>query len=108
MEERFYHRILGQLLIGWIIPVAVSALINWFWFQYLQADIHSVHYAYNRYMFKAIMDIALILNLIYLACSIGWYSKERLNQEVKQHEKPSFTNHLYLQVPNGKKRLKFR
>ena len=105
-EESFYHRILGQLFIGWIIPVAVSAFIIWFWFQHLQADIHSVRYAYNRYMFKAIMDIALILNLIYLACSIGWYLKERLKEEVIQQQKTSFTNHLYLQVPNGKEEIK--
>jgi len=105
-EKRFYHRVLGQLFIGWIVPVAVSALINWFWFQYLQADIHSVHYAYNRYMFKAIMDIALILNLIYLACSIGWYLKERLKEELIQQGKSSFTNHLYLQIPDGKEEIK--
>jgi len=105
-EERFYHRILGQLLIGWTAPVTVSALISWFWFQYLQADIHSIHYAYNLYMFKAIMDIALILNLIYLACSIGWYLKERLKEEVIQQVKSSFTNHLYLQIPDGKEEIK--
>lgn len=107
-EDRFYYRILNQLLIGWIIPVAVSALINWFWFQYLQADIHSIRYAYNRYMFKAIMDIALILNLIYLACSIGWYLKERLKDEVILQEKPSFTDHLYLQIPGGREEIKLQ
>jgi hypothetical protein len=106
-EKRFYHRVLGQLFIGWIVPVAVSALINWFWFQYLQADIHSIRYAYNRYMFKAIMDIALILNLIYLACSIGWYLKERLKEEVIQQEKPLFANHLYLSVSDSKEETKF-
>ncbi|NOW96383.1 LytTR family DNA-binding domain-containing protein [Mucilaginibacter sp. SG564] len=115
-EERFYHRILGQLLIGWIIPVAVSALISWFWFQHLEADIHSIRYAYNRYMFKAMMDIALILNLIYLASSIGWFLKRRLNAEsteievkdveVKEQEKPSFTDYLYLQIPDGKEEIK--
>lgn len=105
-EERFYHRVLGQLLIGWIIPVAVSALISWFWFQYLQADIHSIHYTYNRYMFKAIMDIALILNLIYLACSIGWFLRERLREEAKEQGKKSFANHLYLQIPDGKEEIK--
>lgn len=105
-EKRFYHRVLGQLFIGWTVPVTVSALINWFWFQYLQADIHSIHYAYNRYMFKAILDIALILNLIYLACSIGWYLKERLKENVIHPENPSFTNYLYLQIPGGKEEIK--
>lgn len=105
-EKRFYHRILGQLFIGWTIPVAVSALISWFWFQYLQADIHSIRYAYNRYMFKAIMDIALILNLIYLACSIGWFLKMLLKEEAKEPGKPSFADHLYLQIPGGKEEIK--
>lgn len=105
-EDRFYHRILGQLLIGWIIPVVVSALISWFWFQYLQADIHSIRYAYNRYMFKAIMDIALILNLVYMAYSIGWFLKDRLKEEVKEQGKPSFANHFYLQIPDGKEEIK--
>ncbi len=105
-KERFYHRISGQLLIGWIVPVAVCALISWFWFQYLQADIQSISYAYNRYMFKAIIDIALIINLIYLSCSLGWYLKELLKEEGMQKEKPSFTNHLYLQIPDGKEEIK--
>lgn len=110
-EERFYHRILGQLLIGWIVPVAVSALISWFWFQHLEADIHSIRFAYNRYMFKAMMDIALILNLIYLACSISWFLKKRLKVEakeakIKEPEKPFFAEHLYLQIPDGKEEIK--
>ena len=105
-EGRFSRRILGQLLVGWIVPVAVSAFISWFWFQYLQADIHGIHYAYNRYMFKAIIDIALILNLIYLACSIGWFLKMRLKEEEKQQGKPTFTEHLYLQIPDGKEEIK--
>ncbi|MFI5138335.1 MAG: LytR/AlgR family response regulator transcription factor [Sphingobacteriales bacterium] len=105
-EEKFYHRISGQLFLGWIGPVAVSALISWFWFQYLQADIHSVRYAYNRYMFKAIMDIALILNLIYLACSIGWFLKTRLKEEEKEAGKLSFPDYLYLQIPDGKEEIK--
>lgn len=104
--NRFYHRVLGQLLVGWIIPVAVSALMSWFWFQYLQADTHSIRYAYNRYMFKAIMDIALILNLVYLACSIGWFLKEKLKQETKEQGAPVFADHLYLQVPGGKEEIK--
>lgn len=105
-ERKFYHRVSGQLLIGWIVPVAVSALISWFWFQYLQADIHSIRYAYNRYMFKAIMDIALILNLIYLGCSIGWFVKMRLKDEAKKQEKPTFADRIYLQVPDGKEEIK--
>jgi len=105
-NERFSRRILGQLLVGWIVPVVVSALISWFWFQYLQADIHSIRYAYNRYMFKAIMDIALILNLIYLACSIGCFLKMRLKEEEKQQGKPTFAEHLYLQIPDGKEEIK--
>ncbi len=105
-EKKLYHRVLGQLFIGWTIPVAASALISWFWFQYLQADIHSIRYAYNRYMFKTIMDIALILNLIYLACSIGGYLMDLLQEEVIQEEKPSFANHLYLSVSDSKEETK--
>ncbi|MDR3697705.1 LytTR family DNA-binding domain-containing protein [Mucilaginibacter sp.] len=105
-DKKFYHRILGQVLTGWIVPVAVSAFISWFWFRYLQADIHSIRYAYNRYMFKAIMDIAMILNLIYLACSIGWFLKMRLKEEEKELGKPSFADHLYLQIPDGKEEIK--
>ena len=105
-NERFSRRILGQLLVGWIVPVAVSALLSWFWFQYLQADIHSIRYAYNRYMFKAIMDIALVLNLIYLACSICYFLKMRLKEEERKHGKPSFAEHLYLQIPGGKEEIK--
>ena len=104
-EKKFYHRIVGQLLIGWTIPVAVSALISWFWFQYLQADIHSIRYAYNKYMFKAIMDIALILNLIYLACSVGWFLKMKLKEEGEHGEK-IFADHLYLQIPDGREEIK--
>lgn len=103
--QRSYHRTIGQLLMGWIIPVVVSSLISWFWFQYLHADIHSIRYAYNRYMFKAIVDIALILNLAYLACSIAGYLKERLREETKELEIKSFPDHLYLPTPDGKQEI---
>jgi len=105
-EQRSYHRTIGQLLIGGVIPVAVSGLISWFWFRYLQADIHSIRYAYNRYMFKAIVDIALILNLVYLGYSIGGYLKERLKEETKELEIKSFPDHLYLPAPDGKEEIK--
>jgi hypothetical protein len=105
-EERFSRRILGQLLVGWIVPVAVSALISWFWFRYLQADIHGIRYAYNRYMFKAIMDIALFLNLVYMSCSIGWFLKMRLKEETKEQGKLSFADHLYLEIPDGREEIK--
>jgi hypothetical protein len=105
-EQKFYHRIFGQLIIGWIVPVAVSALISWFWFQYLEADIHGIRYAYNSYMFKTIMDIAMILNLIYLGYSISWLLRKRLKEEPIQEVKSPYTNHLFLQIPDGKEEIK--
>ena len=105
-EEKFYYRIFGQLIIGWIVPVVVSALISWFWFQYLEADIHSIRYAYNSYMFKTIMDIALILNFFYLGYSLSWFLKKRLKEEPKEQEKPTYPNHLYLQIPDGKEEIR--
>lgn len=107
-EKQFYARLLGQLFIGWVIPVAVSLLISWFWFQYLRADIHSIRYAYNRYMFKAIIDIALILNFVYLACSIGSFLKRRLSKDSKGQTSTPFADHFYLQIPGGKEEIKVK
>jgi len=101
-EEKFYKRVVLQLLLGWLVPVSFSFLLTWFYFRFLQVDINSIRY--TRYMSRTIMIIGLMLNAIYMAYYYARFFQHWLM--IAEAEKPEQTYTDYLLIPMGKEEIK--
>ena len=105
-DEQLWHRVVWQLLLGWVVPVVASMLVSWFAFQYINADIRSVRYAYNVFVFKNTMDSAAILNGIYLIFSFYYHYKKKSEKNRAAEREPSYASFLLLRTSEAKEELR--